>query len=107
MAKTTGWWLGHPSEKYESIGMIRNPIYGKIKNGNQTTNQTNMCFGDVKQIPGTFTIGLVLMISTANRHHPKTNIRQCLEEASTKVYKSQMEVDIGIVYDINIVSSIF
>ena len=22
-----------------SIGMIRNPIYGKIKNGNQTTNQ--------------------------------------------------------------------
>ena len=29
----------NPSEKYESIGMIRNPIYGKIKNGNQTTNQ--------------------------------------------------------------------
>ena len=36
----TGWWLGHPSEKYESIGMISNPIYGKIKNGNQTTNQS-------------------------------------------------------------------
>ena len=35
-----GWWLGHPSEKYgPSIGMISNPIYGKIKNGNQTTNQ--------------------------------------------------------------------
>ena len=29
----------NPSEKYESIGMIRNPIDGKIKNGNQTTNQ--------------------------------------------------------------------
>ena len=29
----------NPSEKYESIGMISNPIYGKIKNGNQTTNQ--------------------------------------------------------------------
>ena len=24
---------------WKSIGMIRNPIYGKIKNGNQTTNQ--------------------------------------------------------------------
>ena len=32
----------HPSEKYESIGMIRNPRYGKIKNGNQTTNQMNI-----------------------------------------------------------------
>ena len=28
----TGWWLGHPSEKYESVGMIRHPIYGNIKN---------------------------------------------------------------------------
>ena len=27
----TGWWLGHPSEKYESIGMMTFPIYGKIK----------------------------------------------------------------------------
>ena len=38
----SGWWLGHPSEKYESIGMIRNPIYGKIKKVKlmfQTTNQ--------------------------------------------------------------------
>ena len=35
----TGWWLGHPSEKYESqLGWLF-PIYGKIKNGNQTTNQ--------------------------------------------------------------------
>ena len=45
MATTTcqrikpGWWLGHPSEKYESqLGWLF-PIYGKIKNGNQTTNQ--------------------------------------------------------------------
>ena len=31
--------LGHPSEKYESqLGWLF-PIYGKIKNGNQTTNQ--------------------------------------------------------------------
>ena len=35
----SGWWLVHPSEKYESIGMMKFPIYGKIKNGNQTTNQ--------------------------------------------------------------------
>ena len=28
----TGWWLGHPSEKYESqLGWLF-PIYGKIKN---------------------------------------------------------------------------
>ena len=35
----TGWWLGHPSEKYESqLGWLF-PIYRKIKHGNQTTNQ--------------------------------------------------------------------
>ena len=28
-----GWWLGHPSEKiWTSIGMMKFPIYGKIKN---------------------------------------------------------------------------
>ena len=28
----TGWWLGHPSEKYESqLGGLF-PIYGKIEN---------------------------------------------------------------------------
>ena len=27
----SGWWLGHPSEKYESVGMMRFPKYGKIK----------------------------------------------------------------------------
>ena len=26
----TGWWLGHPSEKYErQLGWLANPIYGK------------------------------------------------------------------------------
>ena len=30
--------------------MMTFPIYGKINNGNQTTNQ-NISFGDVKQIP--------------------------------------------------------
>ena len=38
---SSGWWLGHPSEKiWKSVGMISNPIYGKIKNGNPTTNQS-------------------------------------------------------------------
>ena len=34
----SGWWLGHPSEKYESIGMMRFPIVmGKLKiDGNQS-----------------------------------------------------------------------
>ena len=27
----SGWWLSHPSEKYESIGMMTFPIYGQIK----------------------------------------------------------------------------
>ena len=34
-----GWWFSHPSEKYESVGMISNPIYGKIELMFQTTNQ--------------------------------------------------------------------
>ena len=29
---TSGWWLTYPSEKYESVGMMKFPIYGKIKN---------------------------------------------------------------------------
>jgi hypothetical protein len=28
----TGWWLSHPSEKYSSVGIVKFPIYGKIKN---------------------------------------------------------------------------
>ena len=48
MVSMAGWWLGHPSGKiWKSIGMIRNPIYGKIKNGNQTTNQMVMTWGDL------------------------------------------------------------
>ena len=38
---TTGWWLKNPSEKYEFVNWddeIPN-ISGKIKHGNQTTNQ--------------------------------------------------------------------
>ena len=38
----SGWWLGHPSEKYESqLGWLF-PIYGKIKLMFQTTNQRFM-----------------------------------------------------------------
>ena len=37
----SGWWARATPLKNmsSSIGMISNPIYGKIKNGNQTTNQ--------------------------------------------------------------------
>ena len=51
-----GGWLGHPSEKYESIGMIRNSQYfweNKI-DGNQTTNQSysfHIHFPEVKNKP--------------------------------------------------------
>ena len=36
-----GWWLGHPSEKYEFVNWDDDipKSYGKTKNGNQTTNQ--------------------------------------------------------------------
>jgi len=27
----TGWWYTYPSEKYESVGMMTFPIYGKIR----------------------------------------------------------------------------
>ena len=30
--KLSGWWLSHPSEKYESVGMMTFPIYEKVKN---------------------------------------------------------------------------
>jgi hypothetical protein len=35
----SGWWYTYPSEKYESVGMMTFPIYGKIKFMFQTTNQ--------------------------------------------------------------------
>ena len=40
---SAGWWLGHPSEKYSSIGMISNPTeWENNQNGNQTTNQIRL-----------------------------------------------------------------
>ena len=36
----SGWWLGHPSEKYDFVNWDDySQLNGKIKNGNQTTNQ--------------------------------------------------------------------
>ena len=37
----SGWWLSYPSEKYEwkSVGMMKFPIYGKIKKMFLTTKQ--------------------------------------------------------------------
>ena len=37
--KVSGWWLTYPSEKDLSVGMMKFPIYGKIKIMFQTTNQ--------------------------------------------------------------------
>ena len=28
----TGWWYTYPSEKYESVGIMKFPIYGNIRN---------------------------------------------------------------------------
>jgi len=41
----TGWWYTYPFEKYESVGMMTFPIYGKIKVMFQTTNQIMKFFG--------------------------------------------------------------
>ena len=35
----SGWWFEPLWKIWKSIGMMTFPIYGKIKNGNQTTNQ--------------------------------------------------------------------
>ena len=37
----TGWWLGHPSEKYErQLGWLATQYFWENKiDGNQTTNQ--------------------------------------------------------------------
>ena len=41
--KLSGWWFEPLWKIWKSIGMIITPTYGKIKNGNQTTNQ-KLCF---------------------------------------------------------------
>ena len=43
----SGWWARATPLKNmtSSIGMIRTPIYGKVKNGNQTTNQNLSVWG--------------------------------------------------------------
>ena len=38
----TGWWFEPLWKIWKSIGMMKFPIYGKIKNGNQTTNQSTI-----------------------------------------------------------------
>jgi hypothetical protein len=42
----SGWWLSHPSEKYESVGIMKFPIYGKIRFMFQTTNQQSLKLGN-------------------------------------------------------------
>jgi hypothetical protein len=39
MTSISGWWLSHPSEKYESQLGALFPIYGFKKKNKQTTNQ--------------------------------------------------------------------
>jgi hypothetical protein len=41
----TGWWLTYPSEKYESQLRLLLPIYGKIIQMSQTTNQIVFIMG--------------------------------------------------------------
>jgi len=58
---SSGWWLTYPSEKYESVGMMTFPIYGKIKH---VPNHQPVMDVDVRSIsfnlalccPGTSTI---------------------------------------------------
>ena len=41
--KTTGWWFQPLWKIWKSVGMMKSPIYGKIKLMFQTTNQFLMC----------------------------------------------------------------
>ena len=47
----SGWWFQTLWKIWKSIGMMRFPLYGKIKNGNQTTNQR--CNNHPSLPPGT------------------------------------------------------
>ena len=71
----TGWWLGHPSEKYESqLGWLF-PIYGKIKNGNQTTNHmnSNKFSNSLYCTAGHATVGVVTSDEKSWRWYPATS----------------------------------
>ena len=39
----SGWWFEPLWKIWKSVGMMRFPIYGKIQNGNQNTNQILWC----------------------------------------------------------------
>ena len=61
----SGWWLGHPSEKYEFVNWddeIPN-INGKIKNGNQTTNQNFLAIEMRQHVNSHATMGETLDFS--------------------------------------------
>ena len=40
-----GWWYTDPSEKYQSVGVMKFPIYGKLIQMFQTTNQMGIFAG--------------------------------------------------------------
>ena len=83
-----GWWLGHPSEKYESqLGWLF-PIYGKIKNGNQTTNQIN----------GDYTIYKHLWIRWLLKHSciPEAPWMEDFPTFALKISKGYPNVDIPL-----------
>ena len=52
LVRNTGWWLGHPSEKYEShLGWLETQYYWENKKCSkhfQTTNQNMDSFLDTK-----------------------------------------------------------
>ena len=71
----SGWWLGHPSEKYDFviIGMMTFPIFlGKFKiDGNQTTIQQKIVSGVPQHHPLT-----IRVINQAVTKDPKDFLRE-------------------------------
>ena len=61
----TGWWLGHPSEKYESQLRWLFPLYGKIKNVPNHQPVQNMTFRLSKMLVAT-----IPRSSTQQLHQP-------------------------------------
>ena len=77
----TGWWFSHPSEKYESqLGWLF-PIYGKIKNGNQTTNQKNI--GTLLKKSWTSAFQQQCLTLTEHVSQKQSNSRVCWSSSST------------------------
>ena len=88
---TAAWWLGHPSEKYESIGLIIPNIWKNKIHVPVTTNQKNLQPGKSTkdlpsglQNPGTLSIPGIKPNDHGKGYDPPTEARTiCIPETKS------------------------